>query len=209
MSKNRGCREALTHSSKLYIAIEGIDGTGKTHVANHISERFGFVKIQEPSNDELGNFIVNKNWDPLTDFFLFMADRSNFLKDLDPDRNFVSDRSLYSSYAYQGVYLSRKFPSYDDYFSFFMQIGKLLPRIPDFVFVLYSDVDLALDRIGKRGTFSRFEKKEFLEGVQEMYFRLQGRIKNLKFINSNCTLDELLQSIDREIIELLPQDRPL
>jgi len=199
----------LIHTSRLYIAIEGIDGTGKTHVADHISEKFGFVKIQEPSNDELGKFIVNKNWDPLTDFFLFMADRSNFLKDLGPDKNFVSDRSLYSSYAYQGVYLLKKFPSYDDYFNFFMQIGKLLPRIPDFVFVLYSDVDLALDRIGKRGTFSRFEKREFLEGVQQMYFKLKGRMNNLKFIDSNCSLDELFHSVDKEITELLPRDHLL
>lgn len=199
----------MIHTSRLYIAIEGIDGTGKTHVADHISEKFGFVKIQEPSNDELGKFIVNKNWDPLTDFFLFMADRSNFLKDLGPDKNFVSDRSLYSSYAYQGVYLLKKFPSYDDYFNFFMQIGKLLPRIPDFVFVLYSDVDLALDRIGKRGTFSRFEKREFLEGVQQMYFKLKGRMNNLKFIDSNCSLDELFHSVDKEITELLPRDHLL
>ncbi len=199
----------MIHSSSIYIAIEGIDGTGKTNVTNHISEKFNFIKIQEPSADEIGKIIVGKEWDALTDFFLFMADRSNFLKNLDPARNYVSDRSLYSSYAYQGVYLSKRFPSYDEYFNFFIQVQNLLPRVPDFVFVLYSDVDIAIDRIGKRGSFSRFEKREFLDNVQQMYFRLKGRLKNIKFIDSNCSLDYLFVSIDREIKELLQQDRPL
>lgn len=196
----------MTHSSELYIAIEGIDGTGKTHVANFIANKYRFLKIQEPSNSELGRMIVSGNWDPLTDFFLFMADRANFLKSIDIGVNLVSDRSLYSSYAYQGVHLLKKFNSFDDYFNFFMQAGKLLPRLPDFVFVLYSDVDLAMDRIGKRGEMSRFERKEFLERVQDMYFKLDGRIEKLKFINSNCKLEKLIDTMDAEVKELLSQD---
>ncbi len=199
----------MSHSSKIYIAIEGIDGTGKTHVADYIAKKFYFSKIQEPSDTLLGKLIISNYWDPLTDFFLFMADRSSFLGTLDLNKNYVSDRSLYSSFAYQGVYLLNKFKSFEDYYNFFMQNASLLPRIPDYILILYSDVNIALNRIKLRGDISRFEKGDFLEKVQNIYFKLKEKMKNSVLIDSNGSLDKVYKNVDKIVTELLSQDRPL
>jgi dTMP kinase len=195
----------LTHSSSVYLAIEGIDGTGKTFVAKHIAEKFGFSIIQEPSSGQIGKLISESVWDPTTDFFLFMADRTAILKDQKDKGNVVSDRSLYSSYAYQGYYLKNSFGSLDAYFDFFMNTARLLPILPTHVFLLHCDVDVALGRIKKRGPASRFERREYLEGVQTLYFSLKGKLDNIVLIDSNGTLEELYREVDGQVTKLLSQ----
>lgn len=198
----------MTHSSDIYLAVEGIDGTGKTFVTRHIAEKFGFTKIQEPSNGPIGSLIENGNWDPSTDFFLFMADRVELLKIVHDKKNIVSDRSLYSSYAYQGVYLKNYFGNFDEYFHFFMSAAKLVPLLPTHIFVLYCDVNVALKRVNKRGESSRFERAEYLKGVQDLYFNLKDKISNVTYIDSNVSLDELYGNVDDRVISLLRQARP-
>lgn len=193
----------MTHSSSIYLAIEGIDGTGKTFVANHIAEKFGFSVLREPSSGTIGRLIGENSWDPTTDFFLFMADRTVILKDVERTGRAVSDRSLYSSYAYQGYYLKNLFGSLDAYFDFFMNTAKLLPVLPTHVFLLYCDVDVALGRVMKRGPASRFEKREYLDEVQKLYFSLKERLKNVVPIDSNGTLEELFGAVDEQVIKLL------
>lgn len=199
----------MTHSSSIYLAIEGIDGTGKTFVARHIAEKFGFSTLREPSSGPIGSLIDKNGWNSTTDYFLFMADRAAFLRDGLPNGNVVSDRSLYSSYAYQGYYLRKSFDDVDRYFEFFMDTAKLLPAIPTDVFVLFCDVDVALGRVMKRGTASRFEKREYLEGVQELYHSLKGRIDNLVYIDSSGDLERLYGEVDRQVTQLLQRGRPL
>ncbi len=199
----------MTHSSEIYLAIEGIDGTGKTFVATHIAERFKFSKVHEPSAGNIGKLINGSNWDPVSDFFLFMADRASMLKRVGNEENLVSDRSLYSSYAYQGYYLRKSFADVEDYFNFFMKTARLLPRLPTHVFVLFCDVDVALGRVKKRGATSRFEKREYLAGVQDLYYSLKGRINNVVYIDSNGSLEELYEEVDSQVTGLLRPDRPL
>ncbi len=198
----------MTLSSNIYLAIEGIDGTGKTFVARHIVEKFGFKLLREPSPGRIGSLISETKWDPVTDFFLFMADRSAMLRDLQRDRRVVSDRSLYSSYAYQGYHLTKYFGGEDNYFRFFMEAARLLPALPTHIFVLYCDVDIALGRVRERGAPSRFEERDYLESVQKLYFGLKGRVGNVKYIDSNGTLDELYGEVDKELTELLRQVHP-
>lgn len=199
----------MTPSSDVYLAIEGIDGTGKTYVARHIAEKFDFSMIQEPSSGLIGSLIISNNWDPVTDFFLFMADRATMLREADIRGKYVSDRSLYSSFAYQGYYLKNSFEDFDGYFDFFMRAARLLPRLPTHVFLLYSDIEVALSRVSKRGEKSRFEREDYLRGVQELYFNLKGHIENLFFIDSNVDLDSLYAEVDRKVTELLQPVHPL
>ena len=193
----------MTRSSNIYLAIEGIDGTGKTFVAKHVAETFSFATVQEPSSGNIGSLINGNDWDPVTDFFLFMADRAAVLKEGRNRGNVVSDRSLYSSYAYQGYYLSKMFKDVDQYFDFFIKTARLLPVLPTHVFILYCDVDVALGRVTKRGAVSRFEKREYLEGVQNLYYGLKGKLENLTYIDSNGNLDQLYAEVDEQVTKLL------
>ncbi|MGC8644652.1 MAG: dTMP kinase [Thermoplasmata archaeon] len=195
-------------SSRIYLAIEGIDGTGKTYVARHVAERFNFLMIQEPSSGEIGTIIRSREWDPVSDFFLFMADRADMLRRVPEGINIVSDRSLYSSFAYQGYHLWKRFQSIEGYFDFFTRTSKLLPMLPTHVFVLLCDVDLALNRVMERGGTSRFERRDYLEAVQKLYLELNNVARNVTYIDSNVTLNQLYESVDREVTRLLQQGRP-
>lgn len=198
----------MTRSSNIYLAVEGIDGTGKTYVAKHIAEKFNFSIIREPSSGAIGQLIKDNSWNPTTDFFLFMADRASMLKETEVEGNIVSDRSLYSSFAYQGYFLKNSFRDMKEYYNFFMNTAKLLPRLPTHVFVLFCEVDVALERVTKRGEVSRFEQREYLQGVQEIYFDLKKRMKNVTFIDSNGTLNDLYQEVDKEVTRLLRLAHP-
>ncbi len=181
----------MTHSSDLYIAVEGIDGTGKTHVATAISKEFNIKIIKEPSDGDIGNLINQKSWDSRTDFFLFFADRIEQLNQI--KGNVVSDRSLYSTFAYQGVELSKLFGNIDSFYDFFKNLTKLLPRTPSHVLLLHGKPELALERIRKEREFSRFEKLEYLRNVQENYFYLSRKEKNFILVDADVPLNDLIE----------------
>lgn len=104
--------------TRRYAAFEGIDGAGKTTVANRVAERlrargFDVVSVREPGGTPTGEAIreillglggVVGDW---AEALLFAAARSQLAAEvvgpaLAAGRAVVSDRSVYSSLAYQG-----------------------------------------------------------------------------------------------------------
>jgi len=197
----------LTHSSEFYLAIEGIDGTGKTHVAKAISNSIGLKFIKEPSDNDIGKLIYSKSWDPRTDFFLFFADRIELLNGIKGD--VVSDRSLWSTFAYQGAELSKIFGGIDNFYSVFKEISKMLPRVPDYVILLQGDPELAVNRIKKEREFSRFEKLEYLKRAKDNYSYLLKKENNFIEINADQELNSLIEESVSKAKELLHKVRPL
>lgn len=101
-----------------YVAFEGVDGAGKTTVAARVAERlaargFEVVSVREPGGTPTGEAIrrilldlgrVVGDW---AEALLFAAARSQLAAEvvgpaLAAGRAVVSDRSVYSSLAYQG-----------------------------------------------------------------------------------------------------------
>ena len=104
--------------SRRYVAFEGVDGAGKTTVANRVGEvlrehGFDVVSVREPGGTPTGEAIrgillglggVVGDW---AEALLFAAARSQLAAEvigpaLAAGRAVVSDRSVYSSLAYQG-----------------------------------------------------------------------------------------------------------
>lgn len=195
----------MTLSSNVYIAVEGIDGTGKSHVSEAIAREFGMKLLKEPSNNEIGELIKKRAWDSRTDFFLFFADRVEQLKDA--NGNIISDRSLYSTFAYQGVELSNIFGGIDNFYLFFKGLTKLLPRLPDYVILLDGDPELAIQRIKKEREFTRFERLDYLRKVRDNFIYLSSKEKNFTVINADIKLDELIKKSKEIVRGLLQQDR--
>ncbi len=104
--------------TRRYVAFEGIDGAGKTTVARRVSERLGesgfdVVFVREPGGTPVGEAIRRVLLDPTgtmeawPEAMLFAAARAQLVRDvvgpaLAEGRGVVSDRSVYSSLAYQG-----------------------------------------------------------------------------------------------------------
>ena len=98
-----------------WIALEGLDGCGKSTQAKRIAERMGAVLVREPGGtplaEELRGILLSKEdreIDPHTELLLMMSARSSLyhtviLPALDAGRIVVSDRSILSSLAYQGI----------------------------------------------------------------------------------------------------------
>ncbi|MCI0496827.1 MAG: dTMP kinase [Thermoplasmata archaeon] len=160
-----------------FLAIEGIDGAGKTTVAGHI-QRFlvdqgiEAVLTREPTRGPIGDVIRRSLGDlelhPYQRALLFAADRYGHLKDviapaLEAGKWVVTDRYLYSSLAYQGA------EGVD--MAFLRFINGFAPD-PDIV--LYLDVlpDIGVSRLQKR---DRFEDSAFLRTVRATFAEILPR----------------------------------
>lgn len=102
-----------------YVAFEGIDGSGKSTIIKKISNKLDSLKFQnvivrEPGGTVVGegvrNLLLSHNYKvtPLAEALLFSAQRAQLIEEIvKPSiKNEVvvlSDRSAYSSVAYQGV----------------------------------------------------------------------------------------------------------
>lgn len=102
----------------VFICIEGLDGCGKTTQARllvkKLNKHYDALYTAEPSRGNIGKFIkrnclhAEKRGSVLVEALLFAADRVDHVQNevlpaLNKGRVMVSDRYVYSSYAYQGA----------------------------------------------------------------------------------------------------------
>lgn len=188
-----------------YIALEGGDGSGKSTVARALTDRLKaageeVVIVREPGGTFLGEAIrdlllESETLDDWAEVFLFAAQRAELAREvIDPALSagkwVVSDRTYYSSIAYQG----RARGLGEQEVRAINEQG-LDGTIPDHVFVLDVDPGAALarqhreDRIGKQGV-------EFQQRVRQSYLELArqepGRVTILP---GSMPVDELVDQI--------------
>jgi len=164
-----------------YIALEGGDGSGKSTVAVALATRIEtdggeVVMVREPGGTPLGEVVRgllldSDRLDDWAEVFLFAAQRAELAREviapaLSAGKWVVSDRTYYSSIAYQG----RGRGLGEDEVRAINEKG-LDGVVPDHVFVLDVDPETALarqhaaDRIGKEGV-------DFQEKVRAAYLGL-------------------------------------
>ncbi|HEY7469953.1 MAG TPA: dTMP kinase [Acidimicrobiia bacterium] len=100
-----------------YIALEGGDGSGKTTLSAVLASRLRadgaeVVEVREPGGTPLGErvrelLLDTAHVDPWAEVFLFAAQRAQLARDviapaLERDAWVISDRTYFSSIAYQG-----------------------------------------------------------------------------------------------------------
>ena len=150
------------------IIFEGIDGSGKTTQAKYFAKKLNAFYFREP---KFFKKEILKEIHPLTELFLFLADRSEVysrIKNILKNKNVVLDRSFPSTLAYQliGRNLKKLIPI-DDYLKIdFLARQKIEP---DLVIVFDVPVDIALKRLKKK---TKFEEKKFLIKVRKAYLGL-------------------------------------
>lgn len=105
----------FTHVSRpSYIAFEGAEGCGKSTQAAHYAEVVGAVLTRETGGTDIGARLREilhdtsvHNLSPRSEALITAADRAQHMAEvvrpaLDDGRTVVSDRSVYSTLAYQG-----------------------------------------------------------------------------------------------------------
>jgi len=162
-------------SAGRYIALEGAEGCGKSTQAARLAEALGAVLTRETGGTAIGQRIRTilhdtavTNLAPRAEALLTAADRAQHLAEvvepaLGAGRHVVSDRSVYSTLAYQGY--GRELPLAEVREVNQWAIGG---RWPDLVLLIDVDPDVLGQRMRGR-ELDRFEQEgdEFHQRVRD------------------------------------------
>jgi dTMP kinase len=159
-----------------YIVIEGIDGAGKTELAERlvpslIQRGHAVSRLREPTDAFLraqGARMLSN--DPIGAALCFTVDRAMLRPEvercLERGEIVVQDRSFYSTLAYQGARLDEATVREIE------RIERSVAREPDVVLFLDLPVNEAMGRIAHRGRADIFEDAAYLEAVRQRFERL-------------------------------------
>jgi len=192
-----------------YIALEGLDGCGKSTQAQFIADTYGYHLTREPGATNLGKEIrkillhsTDMNISNDAELLLMLADRAQHLDEvvrplLQTGKMVVSDRSYLSSLAYQGYGRGINLDHIET-----LHAPILKNTIPQLVFFIDTPVEVALGRINRDK--DRFESLDttFYKAVREGYLALSAT-----FTNHWVTLDGTLtpQELSQQITNILTQ----
>jgi len=173
------------------IAIEGIDGSGTTTLLNLLKGNLAGRKISlgaEPTNGNIGEVIRDaisgrKTVGQKSLALLFAADRHEHIygkggikESLDSGNLYITDRYLFSSLAYQSLYLD---------WNWIDKINFEYP-LPGHMIYLEIPVEHAFKRISARDKKDIFETAELLHRIAENY-----RLSIEKYRDSGMKLLEI------------------
>lgn len=206
------------HQPELFIAFEGIDGSGKSSqialLQDRLTRRHHPVHLTcEPSTGPIGRmireiFTGQMEGDHHTIAGLFVADRlhhllnksDGILLQLSQGKIVLTDRYVFSSYAYQGAHVDLEWV---------IAANSESQRIlqPDLHIFLDIPVDTALTRLVKgRDNMEIFETKENLEKVQNLYYQILDRFKEeekIVIVDGTQSLEDIEEEIWAKVITLL------
>jgi dTMP kinase len=202
----------------LFIAIEGIDGTGKSTHAKRLGEWFSsngreVVLSREPTDGPWGKKLRDSaatgRLAPADELEYFLNDRRQHVAEIiAPARAagkvVILDRYYFSTMAYQGA---RGFDPAD-----IRRRNEQFAPVPDLLLILDLNVDAALTRIGSRGdTANEFEQRDNLQRCRDIFLSLQHE-PFARVIDSNGSPDEVAARIltaIRQYTEISLASRPL
>jgi len=174
----------------LFIALEGIDGSGKSTQINLLKNNLEMTGHRvyttfEPTDGPIGRLIRDifnhrMEADQRTIAGLFVADRlehilnkeNGMLKKLEEGFTVITDRYYFSSYAYHGVHMP---------VDWVIQSNALAAGIlrPDLNIFIDIDPETGMERIRKgRNSLELFETLENQKKVRDKYFEVMEKLNN-------------------------------
>ncbi|MGI9461468.1 MAG: dTMP kinase [Alphaproteobacteria bacterium] len=208
----------------LFIVLEGIDGSGKSHQAKQlknimVAKQHQVLLTQEPQKKSLGKWVRDellgdgesgKNsyiLDDMAMLYLLLAARADhvtktILPALLSGQCVICDRFMHSTLAYQGYGGGLDIGLIKNISQPIMNMIK-----PDRVFLLDIDVAIAVQRLEKsRDKKDAMEKKsfDFFEKVRKGFLSLAKQENNvIKIIDGSLPEDEITQIMEKNISDLL------
>jgi len=174
----------------LFIAFEGIDGSGKSTQVKLLTEKLEAAGIKvhttcEPTDSPIGKIIRHifshkMEADHRTIAGLFVADRldhllnktNGILKKLEEGYTVITDRYYFSSYAYQSTHMD---------LDWVIKANSLSANLlrPDLNIYIDISPELSIERLNKgRSTIELYETLENLQNVRNKYFEVMDLLKN-------------------------------
>ena len=196
-----------------YIALEGVEGCGKSTQARILAERLGAVLTRETGGTEIGTRLRevlhdphNTHLDPVAEALIIAADRAQHRAEvLDPalaaGRVVVSDRSVWSSLAYQGFGRGLDLTLVHE-----INDWALARRWPDLAILIDVPADLAARRLRDRD-LDRFEREDeaFFDRVATGFRTLAaGHSENWCVVDGTGTPDEVAEAVAQAVLRWTP-----
>lgn len=204
----------------LFIALEGIDGSGKSTqlklLTKNLEETGHKVYATfEPTSGAIGTMIRtilkgNTHTDDRVIAGLFVADRLDHLlnkengivKKMEEGYTVICDRYCFSSYAYQGTHMSMDWVIAANS----MSASILKPDVNVFIDI---DPEVSMERIAaNRETVEIYETLENQKRVKEKFFEAFDRMKDkekILIVDGNRTSGLIAEDIFRELDKIANQ----
>lgn len=188
-------------STRRYVTVEGIDGSGTTSVVEALADRIDrTVASSEPTDMWTGRVtreaFEDREVDALTRFYLFMADRVEHCRwiadQFSIGRTVISDRGPDSTrcYQYHDADLSASFIE--------SNLEKMMT--PDLTLWLDVDVDVAIARVGGEDAY---ENRDLQEKVKQRYEYLHRSHDRIHQIDASQPLEAVVDDAETIINEQL------
>ncbi len=195
----------------ILIAIEGIDGAGKTTQvkllkAHYEKQGLKVAVFKEPTDGPFGRKIrqlaINgrEHISPEEEFELFLKDRiydceKNIIPALNENKLVLLDRYYFSSIAYQGalgIPLQR-----------IVQENEKIAVKPDLVIILDVAVKVGLSRIKnfRKEQTNLFEKEEYLEKVREIFRSMKASY--IQIIDASRPAEEVFKNVKNVVDDII------
>lgn len=194
----------------MFIAIEGIDGSGKSTQAKNIAKKLEAQghKVYltfEPTDMRIGKMIRTilggqEKADEKVIAALFAADRldhilhetNGILKKLEEGYTVITDRYYFSSYAYHGAHIDM---------DWVIDSNRMAATIlkPDVNIFIDISPEAAMERINaNRETIEIYETLENLQQVKAQYLKAFEKLKtdeNIVFVNGDTTAENVTEQL--------------
>ncbi len=183
----------------MHIAIEGMDGVGKTTISKKLAVKLNFKFVEKPlhylfdSPNKFDNYfrireyVNNQTNLKFTSWFYGLGNILTY--HLFENQNIITDRHLVSNFFWSGDETSR--PVFDCLIEL---IGK-----PDITILLYADEKSIRKRLRKRNKHDEDIKKTHLNqfAIFKMeQFLIEYKMKYFKIDTSNLSLEKVLDKIE-------------
>lgn len=187
----------------IYVAFEGGEGCGKSTQARLLADRLGAVLTHEPGGTPLGvdlrRLLLTPDQSPIgarAETLLMAADRAQHLETvvepaLAAGRAVVSDRSAYSSLAYQGGGRGLGVEAVRE-----LNEWAVRGRWPDLVVLLDLDPQRAASRLGRSLDRLEQEARSFHEVVHRTFRALAaGEPERFLVLDAASPVERLAQQV--------------
>jgi dTMP kinase len=200
-----------------YIAFEGLEGCGKSTHVTRLAAALDAVATREPGGTPIGASLRaamldanNTSLSPRAEALMMAADRAQHLQEvilpaIESGRHVVSDRSVYSSLAYQGYGRRLGESTIRGFNSWAIQ-----DTWPDLVVYIEVPTEVLLERLKKR-ELDRFEREDrgFFERVSEGFTAMAAAEPyRWLVVDGMPPKDELAETIKNLVVERLHLEQP-
>jgi len=193
----------------ILIAIEGIDGAGKTTQVQLLGEALReaglpVVLSREPTDGPWGRKIresaQNGRLTLEEELHAFIEDRkehiaSTISPSLERDQVVILDRYFYSTVAYQGARGADH--------NVLLRDMKSFAPVPDIVFFLDADPAVAVSRIsnGRGEVPNEFERVGYLTDVRKVFQWLASRESEVHSVDGQQSIQDVLCNLSKQLID--------